>query len=126
LPLQKTRKYYSTGIYHCCLSDKSYYTKCKAARCHVRSRIDKFEHYYHINNITNCPTGQFHNWVSLPGTKNLCVVGCGTSIDVAYDEKNSLKKFKVFLNMSPTRTSTKNIVMMATLRNYIYILMKNM
>ncbi|AYV84838.1 MAG: hypothetical protein Hyperionvirus43_1, partial [Hyperionvirus sp.] len=99
--------------------DEPYYAKCKAARYYVRARVEMFIHYFHINNITNCPTGQFHNWVLSPKTKKFVCSRCGTSIDVEYDEKLSKEIRRVFKYVALQDLGMK-YCHDGTLHNYIY------
>lgn len=63
----------------------SHYRKCLASKYFVQPRNNYFKHYYEINNITNCPSGDFHSWKILQN-KFVCI-RCGTSIDTTYNEK---------------------------------------
>ena len=97
--------------------DTPYYRKCKEARYFVKPRTYKFPHYYHINNITNCPTGEFHNWVAV-GKIFVCSK-CGTHIDVKYDEALT-KEIKLTFKYVALKQLAHKYCLDGTLHNYIY------
>jgi hypothetical protein len=94
-----------------------YYRKCKTSTYFVKPRGGTFEHYYHLNNITNCPTGEFHKW-EVSGNMLVCS-RCGTKIDVSYDEsvtKQIRKTFKYIALQQLARKYCQD----GSLHNYIY------
>lgn len=97
--------------------DVSYWRTCAISRYYVKSRTYHFENYYNINNITNCPTGEFHQWI-IKDKKFVCSI-CGTSIDVKYDEKLSQEIKKTFKYVALQRLARK-YCHDGTLHNYIY------
>lgn len=97
--------------------DPPYYRMCTLPRYFVKPRTDMFEHYYTINNITNCPTGEFHQW-TVRGEMFVCSI-CGTSIDVKYDEgitKDILRTFKYIALQQLARKYCQD----GTLHNFLY------
>lgn len=97
--------------------DPPYYRKCIVTRYYPKPRTYFFEHYYTINNITNCPTGEFHNW-TVVGKTFVCSI-CKTSIDVEYNEKITREILQTFKYVALQQLATK-YCKDGTLHNYIY------
>ena len=58
----------------------SSWLQCKLAKSFIRKRIDLFQEYYNISNVTNCEKGTFHKWISKNGefTCSLCGITVST------------------------------------------------
>lgn len=63
---------------------------CRVPTYRMSKKIKSFAKYYDINNITNCPSGQFHEWK--PKSENFVCNICGTiASDVTINDKESDK-----------------------------------
>lgn len=97
--------------------DIPHYRKCREARYFVKPRSYTFEHYFHINNVTNCPTGEFHHWL-VSGGKYVCT-RCATSIDTPFDAKLTELIQRTFKYVALQQLAHK-YCQDGTLHNFIY------
>jgi hypothetical protein len=51
-----------TGKYEPISYDDPNYNKCRLPKYYIKPRTFKHDKYYNLNNVTNCPDGQFHQW----------------------------------------------------------------
>lgn len=94
-----------------------YYRTCRVCQYVPGSRVNPFHHFYHINNITNCPNGDFHNWVA-SGKVLTCSI-CGVTIDVPYDEKLSEQIRQTYKYVALEKLAEK-YCHDGTIHNFIY------
>jgi len=110
------------GIYSKPNYDVPYWRKCVVAKYFVKSRSmqdlkEIFEHLDTISNLTNCPSGEFHNW-AVKGKIFICT-RCGTEINVVYDDKLTAQVRKNFKYVGLQKLARKYCAD-GTLHNYLY------
>ncbi|AYV75748.1 MAG: hypothetical protein Terrestrivirus3_17 [Terrestrivirus sp.] len=99
--------------------DSPNYATCKTAKYFVTSRqqIKEKNKIYRANNVTNCPSGEFHEW-EMQGKLLVCKI-CGTSINVEYNKELTEEIVKNIKYVALTKLA-KKYCFDGTLHNYLY------
>lgn len=97
--------------------DLPFYRSCKMAKFVVPPRKIINVESQTINNLTNCPNGDFHRW-KLVKKIFVCEI-CGTSIDAKYDDKITNKILENIKYVNLTKIA-KKYCNDGTLHNYIF------
>lgn len=68
---------------------------CKIPKMFIKKKVYDHYKYYEINNVTNCPNGQFHEWET-KDKRYICKLCGSVARDLEYDKQESNKIFHNF------------------------------
>lgn len=108
-----------SGIYNDPSYIEPYYIKCRHPKYNIDFRNVQFDKYYNINNITNCPTGENHNWI--PNGKTLKCTICDSILNTtSYNDKSEKELIQNFIYYRLQKLAQKFCTIDGTPHNFIY------